>query len=172
MILIQAQALDNRSADVFVLNGTVIEAGDEELRRALAEAAEVQRLGVEDRYDVSRVTEHESTLSVVVSTLDVDQIGRPAPIVATFAKAELDRLGAEAIVESIRQSTEVIGRSFDGAGLGRDLESWLSRPPKGLSNLGRWAVMPFRGLSRVLRGFFVRRRPPSRHKKQAPKELS
>lgn len=128
MVFLQGQALDNRSADPFVVDGLVLEGNDPRVQAALRESSAVQLEGVTSTTGDTIVTRLGDLVAIQISTNQVDIGGRPSPILAMLAWPELEGADLSELVRRVAADASRIDRTFDVERLTRDIESWRASP--------------------------------------------
>lgn len=162
MIFMQAQSLDNRSADLFVLEGAVVDPADAEALTARDTAARALMDGRTQVMGSIRVSASERLVVVEITTQQFDDRGRPAPVLVSLQDVPVDQESIPRLIADISAQAALIGRSFNQSDVADELWRWRrwSSSPKvrcarwltrAGSQLRRWAhafAKPFTTRSR------------------------
>lgn len=152
MMFMQGQAQDNRSNDLYLLDGVVKSAEDPRVIAEIAVASKVRLQGNISECGQTLIAALNGTLAVEIHTEDFDANGRPAPLIASFPITEVELDNIPDLVAILSAQAAAIERRFDSNALSDDLTTWRLRPKEsgGLllrlyRRLRNWFMSIFRG---------------------------
>ena len=125
MIFIRAQALDNTSEDLCVLDGELMDAASAVASPGMALLSETVRNGREFTESAYRITSGPRGVAVKIPTDRIDTLNRRAGAVAVFSRDHLNDLHGTAA--SIAEGAGKLGRPVAADHLGAALTSCATR---------------------------------------------
>jgi hypothetical protein len=154
-LFVKSQALDNISPDLCVIDGVILEARALEVRPHLARIAEICIEGKESREGSTRFWQHKDDVAIEICTMDVDEAGRAAPLLAMFDWASA-RDAPRDLAGELTVLAQSINRHVEPDRLARDLIMWVDRRPSGNRHAGcrasqRWLAIGVQRSLKVIR---------------------
>lgn len=120
-MFIQSQALDNKSEDLYVLDGEVVTQSDPRTYAWIRIAARVRPATVAGSAGAARATWDDGHIAVEFRAAELDSLGRPATVLVLMTDEELSGATGDALASEIMTWSEQIQRTLDPSTLLRAL---------------------------------------------------